>query len=225
MLYTTQVRVSPPPPGASLIPAATPLWNSGQAVTSAAAPGTALAADRSRLKTALCCCGRRPAKHKSGMHRGSVGMGRRVPAPSPTWVITSCLAGAWQVLGRCLAGACQVLDSCRAAQGETCVASRQVLLTGVCALPGTGQRTHSSCCRAGHTAPAGDKAYLPPPFNNLSSFFQSSWWKSSRKGSQATSNDGIMCEVAPVAPFCTSHAHSLPRPCFKLHLSSDDTGA
>lgn len=61
-------------------PAATPLWNSGQAVTSAAAPGTALAADRSRLKTALCCCGRRPARHRSGMHNGSVGMGLSVPA-------------------------------------------------------------------------------------------------------------------------------------------------
>ena len=64
----------------SCIPAATPLWNSGQAVTSAAAPGTALAADRSKLKTALCCWGRRPAKHRSGMHNGSVGMGRSVPA-------------------------------------------------------------------------------------------------------------------------------------------------
>ena len=62
------------------IPAATPLWNSGHAVTSAAAPGTALAADRSKLKTALCCWGRRPARHRSGMHNGSVGMGRNVPA-------------------------------------------------------------------------------------------------------------------------------------------------
>lgn len=96
------MRVSPPPPGARRTPAATPLWNSGQAVTSAAAPGTALAADRSRLKTALCCWGRRPARHRSGMHSGSVGMGRRVPVTHKRFFRAQSWArSASQTLGKC----------------------------------------------------------------------------------------------------------------------------
>ena len=63
-------------------PAATPLWNSGHAVMSAAAPppGGGCEAVRSRLTVALCCSGSRPDRHSGGIGSGSVGSGRIVPA-------------------------------------------------------------------------------------------------------------------------------------------------